>query len=93
MFSVPLYDIPATQRLARIEDGRIIIDGDPEYHDSRATGPKSVLTFWCHSVHDIAARVAGAGFDVVLREVRVAASQRHPAFVVYAVRRVQGNAD
>ncbi|AUN95997.1 hypothetical protein C0099_14245 [Pseudazoarcus pumilus] len=88
VFSVPLYDIPVTRRLARIEDGRVIVDGEAEYHDSRASGPKSVLTFWRHSVHDIAARVAAAGFDVALREVRVATSQRHPAFVVYAMRRV-----
>ena len=86
IFSVPLYDIPRTRMLAELVDGRIKFHCEPEYHDSRSSGPKSALTFWHHSVHDIADRVSRAGFSVNLIDVMISSSQKTPAKVIYAVK-------
>jgi SAM-dependent methyltransferase len=86
IFSVPLYDIPQTRMLAALIDGRVHFYCEPEYHDSRAGGPKSVLTFWHHSIHDIATRVSRAGFKVNLIDVMISSSQKVPAKVIYAVK-------
>lgn len=86
LFTVPLYGIPATQRLAEIEDGRIVHHAEPEYHDSRASGPNTVPTFWHHSIHDIAARVASVGFEVRLEPVCITPSTGAVTMVVYATK-------
>jgi SAM-dependent methyltransferase len=87
IFSVPLYDIPKTRMLAELVDGRLQFYCEPEYHDSRAGGPESALTFWHHSIHDISDRVAQAGFDVRLIEITIASSQKAPAKVIYAIKK------
>lgn len=87
IFSVPLYPTRETIQLARVAGGDIQWLGQPEYHDSRTDGPRSAPVFWRHSQNDICARVATAGFrDVRLVDVTVAACQRVPAQVVYAVK-------
>ncbi|HWK55201.1 MAG TPA: class I SAM-dependent methyltransferase [Hyphomicrobiales bacterium] len=82
--SLPLYDLPATQQLARISHGKIEHLAPPEYHDSRRGGPGSALCFWRHSFHDIIARVASVGFSAKLIDVRLPATSPEPTLVVYA---------
>jgi SAM-dependent methyltransferase len=65
IFTVPLYDTPATVRVAQLSGGTIKWIGTPEYHDSRLGGPHSAPVFWRHSIHDIASRVKDAGFSKV----------------------------
>jgi SAM-dependent methyltransferase len=89
IFTVPLYDTPKTEQIARLSvEGTIEWLGEPEYHDSRLAGPQSAPVFWRHSINDIAERVAEAGFDSV-RIVSVAAlGDRSPAQpVIYATKR------
>ena len=86
VFSIPLYDLPETEKLAETIDGEIILLRKPEYHHSRLGGANSALTFWHHSVHDICNRVASAGFDVRLVDVVIAPSQKIPTKVVYVVK-------
>ena len=46
IFAVPLHDhYDVSQRLAHLENGKIIFHGEPVYHGSRLTGPNSVPTF------------------------------------------------
>lgn len=87
LFTVPLYDLPATEKLAEIMNGEITYFSEPEYHDSRSTGPETILTFWHHSKNDIAARVSSVGFHVTVENVFVVASQSVPTQVIYAVKR------
>jgi len=84
LFTVPLYDIPATEKLAEIRNGELIYFTKPEYHDSRATGPQSILTFWHHSLNDIAERVSSVGFDVTVEDVLIAPHQTPASKVVHA---------
>lgn len=84
LFTVPLYGIAATEKLAEIRDGELIYFTKPEYHDSRAAGPESILTFWHHSLHDIAERVSSVGFDVTVEDVFIAPHQITAAKVVQA---------
>jgi SAM-dependent methyltransferase len=93
LFTVPLYDIPATEKLAEIRDGELIYFRKPEYHDSRATGPESILTFWHHSLHDIAERVSSCGFDVTVEEVFIAPCQTPATKVVLASKPIIDNVD
>ncbi len=87
IFSVPLYDIKNTQKIAYLNGERIFFIGEPEYHDSRLSGAKSVPTFWHHSLNDITERVQSAGFSKVqLVDVMIANSQRLPEKVVYAIK-------
>jgi len=88
IFSVPLLEIPRTQQIARFSpEGKIEWLGTPEYHDSRSGGPGSAPVFWRHSIHDIAARVAGAGFaNVQLVPVKVLTDQKIAQPVIYAVK-------
>lgn len=86
VFSIPLYDLPETERLAEMTNGEVVLLREPEYHHSRLGGANSALTFWHHSVHDICNRVASAGFDVRLVDVIIAPSQKIPTKVVYAVK-------
>ena len=89
-FTVPFYSIPATEKLAEIRDGELIYLRKPEYHDSRITGPESILTFWHHSLSDIAERVSSVGFDVTLEDVVLAPYQSIPTKVVHAVKPTKG---
>jgi len=84
IFSVPLYDIPTTLQLARVEEGKLEHLETPEYHDSRLGGPGSALCFWRHSFHDISARVARLGFNTRLEEVRLPRSAAASTYVIYA---------
>ncbi|GKS58986.1 hypothetical protein YTPLAS18_25130 [Nitrospira sp.] len=86
IFTVPLADDPTTFRLAEIVNGRIMFHAAPEYHDSRITGPHSVLAFWRHSRIDICNRVAQVGFRTQLVDVILSSSQRVPAKVIYAIK-------
>lgn len=84
IFSIPLYDIPTTQQLARVRGELIEHLVSPEYHDSRRGGPGSALCFWRHSFHDIAARVGSTDFAVELVPVAPARTRIEPSYVVYA---------
>lgn len=88
IFSVPLYDQPCTQQIARLDErGQLEWLGQPEYHDSRLAGPQSAPVFWRHSIHDIVARVRNAGFaGVELVGVRILRGQRVPQPIVYATK-------
>jgi SAM-dependent methyltransferase len=86
IFSVPMHDFPATQKIAEVLDGRTIIY-EPEFHDSRLGGPKSALTFWRHSVHDLALRVASVGFHAELIDVQIARNREAETKVIYAIKR------
>lgn len=89
VFSVPFPDVPATEKLADIVDGRVVHFTEPEYHDSRAAGPKSVLTFWHFSTNDICDRLSRAGFQAELVDVVIAPAQKKPTHIVYAIKRSQ----
>lgn len=87
IFSVPFPSIPSTEKLADIVDGQIVYFMTPEYHDSRFSGPRSVLTFWHYSTHDICERLSAAGFHAEIVDVMIAPSQLEPTHVVYATKR------
>ncbi|WP_186310638.1 class I SAM-dependent methyltransferase [Paraburkholderia sp. BCC1886] len=86
LFTVPLYEHEETKQLAVLTKAGVEIFGEPEYHDSRTAGPKSALTFWRHSVHDICSRVAKAGFQVQLVDVVIAPGQKNPVQVIRAAK-------
>jgi SAM-dependent methyltransferase len=86
IFSVPLFDIPATQQLACVAEGKVVHMAPPEYHSSRVTGSNSVLTYWRHSIHDIRERVSSAGFEVSLVNFTIEGSDIEPAQALYAVK-------
>jgi SAM-dependent methyltransferase len=88
LFTVPLYDIPVTEKLAEMRDGQLAYFTKPEYHDSRTAGPESILTFWHHSVNDIAERVSSVGFDVTVEDVCIAPYPITATKVVRAVKPV-----
>ena len=87
IFTVPLYKLPETEKLAEIVGGQLVFYREPEYHDSRADGPNSALTFWHHSSLDICDRVGRVGFDARLIEVTIPPSQKVPIQVIYAIKR------
>ncbi len=86
VFSVPLCDTATTRQLATSRNGKTEYFAPPEYHDSRRRGPRSELCYWRHSLHDIADRVASAGFKCRLVEIRFPPSLKESTFVVYAVK-------
>ena len=86
VFTVPLYDIPSTECIAGTVANEVIFHNEPEYHDSRTSGLKSVVTFWHHSVHDICNRVSQVGFNAYLVDVMITKVQNTPAKVIYAVK-------
>ena len=86
IFSVPLYDLPNTEKLAEIIDGKVVFYSPPEYHDSRIAGPKSALTFWRHSKNDICEALMEVGFDAEVVYVNFPGLTISPAPVVYAVK-------
>jgi SAM-dependent methyltransferase len=89
IFTVPLYDTPKTERIARLSlAGTIEWLGEPEYHDSRLGGPQSAPVFWRHSINDVAMRVARAGFtSVEVVPVSVLKNDNFAQPVVYAIKR------
>jgi SAM-dependent methyltransferase len=89
IFTVPLYDTPKTERIARLSSGGTIEWlGEPEYHDSRLGGPQSAPVFWRHSINDIAMRVAKAGFtSVKIIPIRILRNENVAQPVVYAIKR------
>src|SRR6185436_15955201 len=88
IFTVPLYDTPHSETIARLApDGRIEWLGTPEFHDSRLGGPKSAPAFHRHSLHDIADRVRGTGFArVTVEQTSVLRDGALAQPVVYAVK-------
>jgi SAM-dependent methyltransferase len=89
IFTVPLYDTPETQQVARLSaSGQIEWLGTPEYHDARTTGPQTAPVFWRHSINDIAKRVGSAAGFRTVSIVPVTVVQRQGAAqpVVYAVK-------
>lgn len=84
--SFPLYDLPATQQLARMSNGQVEHLAPPEYHDSRRGGPGSALCYWRHSFNDIVERVGSVGLAAKLVHVRLPANARDPTLVVYALK-------
>jgi SAM-dependent methyltransferase len=87
VMSLPLFDRPATQRIATLEHSKVVFIGKPEYHDSRLEGAYSVPVFWHHAACDIAARVKSVGFRFAeLVNVSIAPTQRMPARIIYAVK-------
>ena len=87
VLSLPLFDGPATRRIARLENSRVVFLGEPEYHDSRLEGAYSVPVFWHHAACDIAARVNSVGFRFAeLVYVTIAPTQTMPAKIIYAVK-------
>jgi hypothetical protein len=59
----------------------------PEFHGSRAAGPKTVPVFWRLSLFDVADRVALGGFQhVSILDVTVIPQQIAPQRVIYAVK-------
>ena len=88
LFTVPLYDIPATEKLAQIRDGELIYFTKPEYHDSRIAGTESILTFWHHSLNDIVERVSSVGFDATVEDVFITPYPITATKVVRAVKPV-----
>jgi len=87
IFTIPLYNISKTIMLAELIDNEVVFHSEPEFHDSRTGGPKSALTFWHHSIHDICERVSRVGFDVNLVDITIVPSQKLPTKVIYAVKR------
>ena len=86
VLGVPLHDIPNTKQLAELRDGELVFYGEPEYHGSRITGPRSVLTFWHYSMHDICERISSVGFEVQILKTSLSGSQVISSPVVYAVK-------
>lgn len=87
VFTVPLYDIPSTIRVANLSGGTIKWIGTPEYHDSRLGGPQSAPVFWRHSIHDITSRVEDAGFSkVTLVPVSILKESNITQQVIYATK-------
>ena len=86
-FTVPLYDIEKTVKIASIVNKEIVFEGKPEYHESRIGGSKSAPVFYRHSLYDICDRVKSAGFSkVTLREVNILRKQGQSELVVYAIK-------
>lgn len=86
IFTIPLYDTPATEEVARLDaDGRLQWLATPEYHDSRLGGPRSAPVFHRHSRRDVAERVRAAGFArVTVEQVSMLARCEQP--VIYGVK-------
>jgi hypothetical protein len=86
VLGVPLHDIPNTKQLAELSDGKLVFYGEPEYHGSRVTGPRSVPTFWHYSVHDICERISSVGFEVQILKTTLSGSRVISSPVVFAVK-------
>lgn len=87
IFTVPWYDTKETTRKATLLNGRIVFDGEPEYHDSRIDGANSSPVFHHHSKNDICERVKSVGFSkAFLREVKISKYQGSSQLVLYAIK-------
>ena len=87
IFTVPLYEIDRTIKIASLINNEIVFEGKPEYHDSRLGGALSSPVFYYYSVHDICNRVESVGFSsVTLREINIVETQGKSQFVVYALK-------
>lgn len=86
VLGVPLHNVPTTKQLAELRDGELVFYGEPEYHGSRMTGPRSVPTFWHYSLHDICERISSIGFEVQILKKTLSGSQVISSPVVYAVK-------
>jgi SAM-dependent methyltransferase len=87
VLSVPLFDVPATQRIGRLENSKVVFTGEPEYHDSRLEGANTVPVFWHHASCDIVDRVKSVGFSFAeLVNITITPIQRIPTKIVYAVK-------
>ena len=87
ILSLPLFDAATTQRIATLENSKVVFIGEAEYHDSRLEGACSVPVFWHHAVGDIAARVQSVGFrSAELLDVTIAPTQKIAAKIIYAVK-------
>ena len=65
-FTVPLFEQAETKRIAVLsKSGKIDWIAEPEYHDSRVTGPKTVPVFWHHSRIQIQLDLIKSGFQFV----------------------------
>lgn len=84
IFSIPLYDTAASEKLATVRNGKLEFLSAPEYHDSRRGGPNSALCFWRHSFNDIVQRVSSVGFSTSLVEIRFPPQLSESTFVIYA---------
>lgn len=87
IFTVPLYDIERTEKIAYLDSGIVSFLGLPEYHDSRLGGAISAPVFWHHSVKDICERVRSVGFNnVELVDVFIVGIQHKPSIVIYGTK-------
>ena len=63
IFTVPLFDLPLTVKVAEEKiTGEINWLREPEFHDSRIWGTKSVPVFWRHSMDQILKDLLNIGF-------------------------------
>jgi len=63
VFTVPLFDSPLTEKIAEETiSGQINWIQEPEFHDSRIWGTKSVPVFWRHSKDQILKDLLNIGF-------------------------------
>lgn len=87
VFTVPMHDAPKTQENAKLENGKVVWVGVPEYHGSRIGGPNSTPVFWRFSVHDVVLNVLAAGFkSAELVSVFLCSQQKHPQHVIRALK-------
>ena len=65
-FTVPLFATEVTEQVCAInDDGSLKWSGEPEFHDSRVTGVKTVPVFWRHSEQQICTDLLKVGFKNV----------------------------
>lgn len=87
IFGVPLYDTEKTIIKATIIDGKLVFNGEPEFHDSRLDGANSAPVFYRHSFNDICERVKSVGFsNAELKEVTISKNQGEPQLVIFAIK-------
>lgn len=87
VMSVPLFDIPSTQKIAQLSGGALEFLAEPEFHDSRIGGVGSAPVFWHHSMRDLSSRVLKAGFSKAeLIPVNVVDGLGVRAKILYAVK-------
>jgi SAM-dependent methyltransferase len=87
VFTVPMHYAPKIQQNAKLENGKMVWIGVPEYHGSRIAGPNSAPVFWRFSVHDIVSNVLAVGFrSAELIPVFLSSHQKHPQHVIRALK-------